>query len=110
MADIDTDGMRCKLKTERFALSAAVQAAARNELIRELPPLLNHIDRLQAENQRLREAVNEVSDLIQESYGVAGLHQNGDVAEWSELLPGGNFEGWLEIFGEVAALTKEAGE
>lgn len=62
--------------------------------------------RLYEENQQLREAVNEVRDLIKESYGVAGLHQNGDVAEWSELLPGGNFEGWLLNLGELAGLPE----
>lgn len=30
--------------------------------------------------------------------GVAGLHQNGDVASWSELRTGGRFEAWLLAF------------
>lgn len=58
----------------------------------------------EAENARLRQAVNEVRDLIRESTGVAGLHRNGDVADWESLLPGGQFEGWLTTFGEIAGL------
>ena len=34
----------------------------------------------------------EVWDLIGESHGVTGLHLNGDVAPWSEIVPGGRFE------------------
>ena len=35
-------------------------------------------------------------DLVAESYGVTGLHRNGDVAPWNELLEGGHFEEWTE--------------
>jgi hypothetical protein len=36
--------------------------------------------------------VDELDGLVGESYGVSGLHLNGDVAPWDELLPGGRFE------------------
>lgn len=39
--------------------------------------------------------IDDVADLISSSTGVAGLHMNGDVAEWDELLEGGRFEAWL---------------
>lgn len=42
--------------------------------------------------------LDAVQDLINNSYGVAGLHLNGDVAPWDELLEGGRFEGWLKDF------------
>lgn len=42
-----------------------------------------------------------VLQLIDESYGVAGLHKNGDVAPWSELRTGGRFEEWLLDFDEA---------
>ena len=29
------------------------------------------------------------------SEGVTGLHQNGDVAEWPDILEGGSFGEWL---------------
>jgi hypothetical protein len=47
------------------------------------------------EIERLREAVRAVRDLIAQSEGVAGLHLNGDLAPWGELLEGGRFEAWL---------------
>jgi hypothetical protein len=36
--------------------------------------------------------VDELDGLVSESEGVSGLHLNGDVASWDELLPGGRFE------------------
>lgn len=55
---------------------------------------------LRAENERLREALGNVmgaiKSLCDESHGVAGLHLNGDVAPWGELLEGGRFEEWTE--------------
>jgi uncharacterized protein YoaH (UPF0181 family) len=36
--------------------------------------------------------VDELDGLVSESDGVSGLHLNGDVATWEELLPGGRFE------------------
>lgn len=38
--------------------------------------------------------VDDILCLAIHSEGVAGLHQNDDVASWSELFPGGRFE-WL---------------
>jgi hypothetical protein len=39
----------------------------------------------------------EIWDLISESDGVYGLHQNGDLAPWDELLPGGEYERLLSL-------------
>lgn len=39
--------------------------------------------------------VSKVDDLISESHGVYGLHQNGDIAPWDTLIEGGQFEDWL---------------
>ena len=44
--------------------------------------------------EALSELVVEINQLVSESRGVAGLHLNGDVAAWEEILPGGRFE-WL---------------
>jgi len=38
--------------------------------------------------------IQAIWDLIKESEGVAGLHLNGDMAPWSDLLEGGRFEDW----------------
>lgn len=37
----------------------------------------------------------DLKELIAESDGVGGLHQNGDFAPWDELTAGGQFEDWL---------------
>ena len=57
------------------------------------------IDKLRAENAvlveqnaKMREALEEVADLIGESSGVYGLHLNGDNSPWSEIEQGGRFE------------------
>ena len=39
--------------------------------------------------------------LIDDSYGVAGLHHNGEVAPWAELLRGGEYEDWLDGLDEL---------
>ncbi len=46
----------------------------------------------------LANGIIAVAELIDESYGVAGLHLNGDVATWEELRTGGTFEAWLMDF------------
>ena len=37
-------------------------------------------------------ALQEFVDLMSESYGLTGFHQNGDIAPWSEVEEGGRFE------------------
>ena len=44
---------------------------------------------------RLRRMVDQFWDLINNSKGVDGLHLNGDLACWEDLLPGGQLEEWL---------------
>ena len=53
---------------------------------------------LDAELEKMQKGLDAVQDLINNSYGVAGLHLNGDVAPWDELLEGGRFEDWLKDF------------
>ena len=45
--------------------------------------------------EALSRLIFDIKALTAESEGVAGLHQNGDVAPWSELLEGGEFSPWL---------------
>ena len=59
-------------------------------------------DELTDTKARLAEAVEvihalrkDIDDLVGNSTGVAGLHMNGDVADWDSLLPGGCFGAWL---------------
>lgn len=80
--------------------------------IADLIPLLNEAaDALSAAEQRaeaMGKGLSAVSALIRDSHGVAGLHLNGDIAPWSELLTGGRFEEWLLDFD--AAIASGAGE
>jgi hypothetical protein len=53
---------------------------------------------LQKEKEIMAKGLTAVGELMDNSYGVDGLHQNGDVAKWSTLREGGHFEGWLIDF------------
>ena len=53
---------------------------------------------IEGELEEMQKGLDAVQDLINNSYGVAGLHLNGDVAPWDELLEGGRFEAWLKDF------------
>lgn len=63
--------------------------------------LANELDKRDKEIHRLRLAMKDIAILIDNSQGVAGLHLNGDVAKWSDLLIGGRFEEWLSFWQEV---------
>lgn len=56
----------------------------------------------------LRRIVSEIDGLVSESEGVAGLHRNGDLAPWEELLPGGRFER-LSSLDDARALIAKRG-
>ena len=45
--------------------------------------------------QALSFGIQQVRELMDDSDGVAGLHLNGDVAQWGELQDGGKFWEWL---------------
>ena len=63
--------------------------------------ILAHVEAQEAEIERLRAGLQAVSDLIDESHGVAGLHRNGDVAPWGDLRTGGKYEEWLVSFDDA---------
>jgi len=54
--------------------------------------------RVEKEITLLKNGLIAVIQLIDESAGVAGLHLNGDVAEWESLRTGGRYEEWLIEF------------
>jgi len=60
--------------------------------------------RLRDENEQLREGIKAIRDLINHSSGVAGLHLNGDVADWDSILEGGQYEEWLIAFSDAEAV------
>lgn len=49
------------------------------------------IERLELRVQELTAIVNETIELVDNSDGVSGLHLNGDIATWRELME----NGWL---------------
>ena len=49
------------------------------------PYSIEKVDAVYAVFNAITKLVNDIDDLIKNSTGVAGLHQNGDVAEWDEL-------------------------
>lgn len=64
-------------------------ATRATEQIRDLQA---RCDRYKAALGRL---VGDLDGLISQSDGVSGLHLNGDIAQWDELLYGGTYETWL---------------
>ena len=60
---------------------------------------INSHDELVQMNQELlaalEQVVGDVRTLADHSYGVYGLHNNGDLAPWGSLFAGGFFESWL---------------
>ena len=77
---------------EKFGLYEGMEVA---ELIRICVERDKEIEDLTAENSKLREGISAIAALIRSSDGVVGLHKNGDVAGWDELMKGGEFEDWL---------------
>jgi hypothetical protein len=59
--------------------------------------------------EALTDLVQSLDDLIAQSDGVAGLHLNGDIADWDSLLEGGRFEGWLIALSLAAAAERLRG-
>lgn len=57
----------------------------------------------------LKELIHDIEALVRGSEGVAGLHKNGDIAPWDDLLDGGRYEGWLPLTKAEAAIAKAEG-
>ena len=58
------------------------------------------------EIEKLKAGLLAVDELMRSSYGVSGLHLNGDIAAWGDLRKGGHFEEWLIEFDEALELCK----
>ena len=88
--------------------AALAELAQAREVLRITAGLTAERDAALAELAELRQAarflVDDIDSLISESEGVAGLHLNGDLADWGELVPGGRFER-LSALDDVRALA-----
>jgi hypothetical protein len=81
---------------------AAIEVSNIVELLKE------HEDKaakLEEENIKLKKALAAVRTLMNNSEGVSGLHMNGDVAPWDELLECGQFEEWLIEFSNAESIA-----
>lgn len=67
----------------------------------EMASFQKQIEELTKTIDILGHGLREVQILLDHSEGVAGLHQNGDVASWGDLLKGGCCEGWLIGYSEA---------
>ena len=69
------------------------------EMVAHAVHAIDSHDELVAMNKELlaalKRVVGDVRTLADHSYGVHGLHQNGDLAPWNSLFSGGFFESWL---------------
>lgn len=86
-AEAEIERLSAELRRERDEAIASADHA-----IRLFDEMRNDRDRLAAVRDKAAELVGDVLGLIDESDGVAGLHRNGDIADWGSLLPGGQFE------------------
>ena len=68
--------------------------------------LLGKVAQQSAALKLARVALGEMQDLIDESYGVYGLHLNGDESPWSELEQGGRFERLITLNEALAAIDE----
>lgn len=100
----DHQKMQTDLDEELFGVRQT-----RDTHFREMVRALEQVDALKAENERLRKGLNAVQELIDSSYGVAGLHLNGDIAPWGDLREGGFFESWLVEFDKAIQEANNVG-
>lgn len=78
-----------------------IQKALGNEIVGIEPQMVKAlVEERDALAAHIDDVHRSINDLIGESEGVAGLHKNGDIASWGDLLEGGHFEGWLLALGD----------
>ena len=70
----------------------------KQQLTKEIEQLQDELKKERDENAVLKVGLLSVRQLMNDSYGVDGLHENGEVAPWNELEQGGRFEEWLYAF------------
>jgi hypothetical protein len=70
----------------------------KQQLAKEIEQLQDELKKERDENAVLKVGLLSVRQLMKDSYGVDGLHKNGEIAPWDELEQGGRFEEWLYAF------------
>lgn len=90
----------CTTSRESLTDEALARNDANARLIAAAPDLL----------EALKGLLDDVQGLMSESKGVAGLHLNGDVADWASLDEGGRFERLSNMSAAIAAISKVTGQ
>ena len=104
----DHSALMCAASDEITRLQAQLDEANRSHeitkgvLARQVTRRTKDQAKLDEAKEKLNKVVHCVSDLIDNSDGVYGLHLNGDPTPWNSLLKGGRDEGWMIDFSEVA--------
>ena len=57
--------------------------------------------------ERLVKGLQSVQSIMEQSEGVAGLHLNGEIAKWDDLLTGSWLEDYHEAMNEVIDMHNE---
>jgi hypothetical protein len=97
---IDAKLLELQAKLDHLSREYVAERASHTDTRREL-------ESVKLANAEMRDALERVVHLINESTGVVGFHANGDVAPWEELKWGGRYE-MLPDFD--AALSTSAGK
>lgn len=106
LQDCDNNSVQRESGSRIFGEAAAEIERLTAEVLRQTTHKIYRqetIAKLLARNELLEAGLKSVADLVGESGGVYGLHLNGDLCPWGDLLEGGRFEEWLINFSLAAA-------
>ena len=79
-------------------------------LASDVEALEEEVNALKSELATAIKGLKAVRSLMDESYGVYGLHQNGASAPWESIEMGGHFETWLIDFNMAENIKQGEGK
>lgn len=71
------------------------------EAASEREALVARAEKAEAKLASAQKGLQSVVGLIMHTKGVVGLHMNGEIAPWVDLLPGGKLSDWLRDFDQA---------
>ena len=90
--DLDASGGVLKFKSENGCQMNIFMPFSVAQIVADA---FNNPGRVKQLMDATAHVLHDIDDLVANSQGVTGLHQNGDVAEWPDILEGGSFGAWL---------------
>jgi chromosome segregation ATPase len=102
LLEVRNDALQKQLVSIIGRLGAAT--ASRNRFEREAKKFRHLFGKAR---DALRTLIEEIDALVENSCGVMGIHPNGDLAPWTELLLGREFNGWLPSVHETHGILEE---